>query len=188
METLGLPRNIVIFDAEYTTWEGAMERNWSGPGEHRETIQIGAVRIQGAMVQTGQFSCIVRPTINPILSEYCTEVTGITQEMVDKGLDYADALACFASWSADFPLYSWGSDLSVMKLNADLVKIRFPIDMERSHDVRDVFRKNGIDTSGYMSSTIPRAFGEESPYRAHDGLNDARSIFQALRALRLTIA
>lgn len=30
----------VFYDTEYTSWEGAMQRNWSGPDEHRELVQL----------------------------------------------------------------------------------------------------------------------------------------------------
>jgi hypothetical protein len=36
---------VVVFDTEFTAWRGSMERNWAGPGEFREIVQIGAVRI-----------------------------------------------------------------------------------------------------------------------------------------------
>ena len=29
----------VIYDTEYTAWEGSLARNWSGPNEHRELLQ-----------------------------------------------------------------------------------------------------------------------------------------------------
>ncbi len=189
MQKLGLPDNIIILDAEYTTWAGAMARNWSGPGEAREVIQIGAVRVQsGQLFESGIFSYYVRPTINPILSEYCKTVLPITQENVDKGLEYADALARFAMWSGNLPFYSWGHDLKAMHKNAERVGIHFPIAVDRSRDIREVFRDHGIDTSLYMSSSVPRAFGEEPPGKPHDALNDSRSILQALRALRRSIA
>ena len=41
---LKLPPTIVLLDTEYTTWEGAQDRNWSGLNEHREIVQIGAIK------------------------------------------------------------------------------------------------------------------------------------------------
>ena len=32
----------VVYDLEYTAWEGSLERNWGGPNEDPEIIQIGA--------------------------------------------------------------------------------------------------------------------------------------------------
>ena len=36
---------MVVMDLEYTAWEGSLERGWSKPGEAREIIQIGDVKI-----------------------------------------------------------------------------------------------------------------------------------------------
>lgn len=36
---------MVIADLESTSWEGAQESGWSGPGQFREIVQIGAVRV-----------------------------------------------------------------------------------------------------------------------------------------------
>jgi hypothetical protein len=33
--------DVAFFDLEYTAWEGSKARNWAGPGEHREIIEIG---------------------------------------------------------------------------------------------------------------------------------------------------
>ena len=37
---------IVIYDTEYTTWKGALERNWSGPNEYRELVKLSAIKIE----------------------------------------------------------------------------------------------------------------------------------------------
>ena len=36
-------KEAVIYDLEFTTWPGALERNWLGKGEYREIIRIGAI-------------------------------------------------------------------------------------------------------------------------------------------------
>src|SRR6185436_17519590 len=101
-----------VFDTEYTSWEGAQARNWSGPGEYREIVEIGAV-----LIDTKDFSEIdfidlyLRPAKNPKLSDYFIELTGITQETVDtKGMNFRDALKRFAEWSKEYQFYSWGND------------------------------------------------------------------------------
>jgi hypothetical protein len=38
-------KEVVIYDLEYTTWPGALERHWSGKDEYREIIRIGAISI-----------------------------------------------------------------------------------------------------------------------------------------------
>jgi inhibitor of KinA sporulation pathway (predicted exonuclease) len=185
MTSLNLPNEFVSFDTEYTAWQGAQERRWSGPGEYREIVQIGAVLVRSSdLSEIGHFMCYVRPVKNPLLSEYFTLLTGITQKSVDtQGLAYDEALVRFLRWTRGLHLYCWGSDLEVMKENADLIGISFPFPMERQIDVRSVFQAHGIETKGYNSSSIPKAFGEVPPPNAHDALSDARSILQGLRAL-----
>ena len=41
-----LPDTFIIFDTEFTAWEGSMQRGWSGQNEHREIVQISAIRIK----------------------------------------------------------------------------------------------------------------------------------------------
>ena len=40
-----LPEKFIIFDTEYTAWEGSQERNWSGDNEYMELVQIGALKV-----------------------------------------------------------------------------------------------------------------------------------------------
>lgn len=181
-----LPAEFICFDTEYTTWLGALERGWSGPNEYREIVQIGAVLVLAHnLAEVDHFMCFAAPVKNPQLSYYFTQLTGITQEMVDKhGTPYTEALHQFHQWAKGLPLYSWGdTDLEVMHENARLLGISCPIPLEQGTDIRKLFRACGVDPTGYNSSTIPKAFGEEPPPSAHDALNDARSILQGLRAL-----
>lgn len=44
------------------------------------------------------FHCYIRPDVHPVLSEYCTELTGITQDMVDDGVSFFQALELHEEW------------------------------------------------------------------------------------------
>ena len=186
---LPLEPEFILFDTEYTTWEGAAERNWSGPGEHKEIVQIGAVLVRAdSLCATGHLMFYVLPVINPKLSDFFIRLTGISQETVDtSGCSYSDALARFKGWAGETPLYSWGLDLRVMEGNAKLIDTPFPFMVAPKTDIRSMFQAHGIDATKYHSSTIPRAFGEEPPPNGHDALNDALSILQGLRALKRTL-
>jgi inhibitor of KinA sporulation pathway (predicted exonuclease) len=179
-----LPNEFVVFDTEYTTWEGALERKWSGPGEFREIVQIGAIVLGPDLLEKESLLLYAKPQQNPILSDYFTTLTGISQATVDReGLSYPEALGRFNTFTRGLPIFCWGSDVEVMAENAVLVGIPFPFDRTAPSDIRGYFLERGIEASTYQSSTIPKAFGEEPPPHAHDALNDARSIAQALRAL-----
>lgn len=179
-----LPDKFIIFDTEFTAWEGSQARGWSAEGEYREVIQIGAVKVSG-LKEIDSFLVYVRPAKNPILSDYIKELTGISQEKIDKeGMSYEQAQAFLYNWADGLTMYSFGSDASVLKENSDLVRLEFPFSPQNFGDIRPVFREHGVDTGQYMSSTIPLAFGQTAPPDGHDALNDARSILLALVAAK----
>lgn len=178
-----MPREFVIFDTEYTTWEGALQRGWSGENEFREIVQIGAIRVKD-LKEVDCFEKFVVPVKNPNLSQFFVELTGVTQEEVDeKGVSFREAVAEFGSWIDGLDCYSYARDIDVWKENADLLEQSLPFSEEKFHDVRDVFNVAGIDTTQYSSGTIPKAFGKTPPPYGHNALNDARSILIALNAL-----
>lgn len=184
-----LPSRIIIFDTEYTTWEGAMERKWSGPGEHREIVEIGAILVGTQnFSELGSFSIYVKPTKNPRLSTYFTKLTGITQETVDaQGVGFAEALQKFLEWSGPLELYCFGRDGLVLEENCNLLGVAFPFEQDRFHNIRELFKQYGIPADDYMSSTIVKAFGQKPSRPGHSALNDARTILDGLRLLRQRI-
>lgn len=182
---LELPSTFILFDTEYTAWEGAQARGWSGPSEHKEIVQIGAIVVDGqTLKEEDSFEVLIRPAINPMLSQYFIDLTGITQADVDKrGVDVAAALTQFASWSRDRTLYCFGTDGQVVMGQCELASIPCSFTPDRFADIRPVFQKRGIPAEQYMSSTIVTAFGIEPARRGHSGLADSRSILDGLVAL-----
>lgn len=182
-----LPVQFILFDTEYTTWEGAQERKWTGAGEYREIVQIGAVRVNGAtFAEEGEaFDVLVKPVLNPALSGFFTKLTGITQEVIERGgTDFPSAIRRFVEWSGELPLASWDNDPMMLAENCHLAAIPFPFRPERFFDIRTVFGAGGIRADQYFSSTIVRAFGKEPVRKGHSGLNDSRTILDGLRLLR----
>ncbi len=182
---LDLPQTIIVFDTEFTAWEGAEERKWSGPNEYREIVQIGAVKIETATFsELDSFNVFIKPVKNPQLSDYFINLTKITQEKIDKeGMDFSVAIERFAQWSEGLSLYSWGDDSQHLKENCVFRNIPFPFSNRQCKDIKPLFAKAGIPVKKYKSSTIIAAFSKQSVRRAHDGLNDARGIVDALKEL-----
>lgn len=180
---------VVIFDLEYTTWEGAMERGWTGPGEFCEIVQIGAVKLdrRRGFAETSDFQILVKPQINPDLSEYFIDLTGITQERVDvEGISFPEALAAFKAFIGEdnATLYSLGGDEKHIYLNCGLHRLSCPIDMQLFRDIMPAFQ-NALDLGPQpiVTSQLPELLGFEIPGRAHDALDDARCIAEGLRVL-----
>lgn len=179
----------ILFDTEYTAWEGSQQRKWSEAWEHREIIQIAALRVglNSVMVEEASFNQYILPQRNPQLSAYIRELTGITQEVVDtQGVRFSGAFADFYRFCGEggFPLFSWGDDPGVLRENCTLNEIAFPAFKAGFFDIRDIFEPAGIATVGYSSGTVWQALGLRFDSAAHDALNDVRSLLVTLAALQ----
>ena len=179
---LNLPSSFILFDTEYTAWEGSLERNWSGQNEYQEIVQIGAIKVDNQkLAEVGSLVIFVKPKLNPDLSNYFIRLTGITRQTLDKkGVDFRPALIKFKKWCGQLPIYSYGGDESMLKGNCGFLKIPFPLQTLQFHDIRDIFESHGISAEKYFSGSIVEAFGKKSSRQAHDALNDARSILDGL--------
>jgi len=164
-----------------------MESGWDeAADQYREIVQIGAVRVTplGDGVEVvDTFETLVRPRINPELSAYFVDLTGITQSAVDdRGVDFPHAWAEFGEWCGDRPRFSWGNDLGVVRDNVTLYDLRVDPDASSYFDVRPVFALFGVPVEEYTSGRVHEYFGVDAAVDRHDAAEDARSMALALRA------
>ena len=181
-----LARDVVVFDLEYTAWEGSWERGWSRPCEHREIVQIGAVRLSPDLTETVALECLVRPTVNPVLSDYFVALTGIRNADLDAaGIELGAALAELERLAApDALLLSNGADGAVVDESCALSDTESPIPAARFVCIADLLRMSLGAPETIASSDLPAAVGAAMPGRAHTALADARAIALTLRTLR----
>ena len=180
---------IVVYDTEFTTWEGAWERGWSGANEHRELVQIAAQKID---LQTGvvidSFERLVQPQINQELSDYFVQLTGITQVEVDKnGVLFADMLKDFLSWSSDCTRYAYGpsmhnadADAAVLQENVELYGLHTFLDMEQFANVYHTFRLAGFDPAPLNSGRVFEYFDLQLDGHEHNAMFDVTSLVASL--------
>jgi inhibitor of KinA sporulation pathway (predicted exonuclease) len=184
-----LPRSgeIVVCDLEWTAWEGSLERSWSGPGEYREVIQIGAVCLDAVHFRlVAVFDRLVRPVRNPILSDYITRLSGITnQRMLEEGVPLHEALAEFGAFIASRPVWCNGGDATVLRENCVMQVISCPAYVERIGNLRPLLaRATGLPTFQLVSCELPELLGLGPGTDCHTGVGDALAIAGALAALR----
>ena len=75
----------VVFDLEFTAWPGSIQSQWSRPGEFREVVQIGAVRLSPSTLKpVDEFEMLIIPRLNPVLSDFFVQLTGITNEALTR--------------------------------------------------------------------------------------------------------
>lgn len=176
------PASLVVFDLEFTSWEGSLARNWSGDGEWREVVQIGAVRLDPAVgfAETGAFEVVARPRRNPRLSDYFIALTGLTQRRVDEeGRDFATAFAAFLAFAGpDDTLVSNGNDAEILAQNCDWAGIEFAA----AHRFVDIRPKVSAILGGddFATCELPARLGLETGLAAHDALGDARAAARVL--------
>ncbi len=180
---------VVVFDLEITAWEGSLARNWSGPDEFMEVVQIGAVKIDAAMpmAELASFDALVTPEKNPILSDYFIELTGITNaDLISGGIPFKDALNRFVDFVGDAGLVvSNGSDWCDLVQNADWAGLDWPFEDDLFANIRPrLAGALGLQESQTVSSTLPQHLGHAAMPGAHTGLGDARAIALAVRDLR----
>jgi len=176
--------DFVIADLEYTSWEGALEWGWNRPGEFREIVQIGAVKVARAdgLRETASFMVFVRPSLNPDLSDYFTRLTGITNADVARaGVPVGDALTDFAGFVGELPILTHGRDDLVVAGECSEKALPNPL---ADHDWRDINPPlHAITGASLTSSELPGYFGLSQTGPAHDALADARALLQVLAHL-----
>lgn len=176
--------DFVVADLEYTSWDGAPARHWGGPGEFREIVQIGAVKAtrNGHLRETDALMVLVRPTLNPVLSDYFTDLTGITNADVARaGVPIAAALARFVEFAGALPILTHGPDDRVIAEECAKKSIDNPF---ADHDWRDINPMiHAVTGRDLMSSELPRHFGLPHAGQAHDALADARALLGVLTHL-----
>lgn len=179
---------LIVMDVEWTAWEGSRQRMWSGPGEEMEIVQVGAVKLADTadLEELGAFEVLVRPRINPVLDEYFTRLTGITQDRVDRdGIDLNDALTAFVEFIGPAETFlGFGDELSHFVQNCQLYGLSYPLPKYRCADVRRLV----MDFLGLVdvpnSSDLPHLMDFAPPGAMHQGLADSRCVAEALRRAR----
>ncbi|NXS07702.1 ERI2 exoribonuclease, partial [Neodrepanis coruscans] len=85
---------LLVLDFEATCWRG---REWER--RRPEIIEFPAVLLNTSTGEIeSEFHKYVQPQEHPILSEFCTELTGITQNQVDEGVPLNICLSEFMKW------------------------------------------------------------------------------------------
>ncbi|KAG6926706.1 ERI1 exoribonuclease family member 2 [Chelydra serpentina] len=84
---------LIIIDFESTCWKDG-KRHYS-----QEIIEFPAVLLNTSTGEIeSEFHMYVQPQEHPVLSEFCTELTGIKQNQVDEGVPLNICLSQFSKW------------------------------------------------------------------------------------------
>ncbi|QNJ13038.1 exonuclease family protein [Synechococcus sp. A18-46.1] len=179
----------VLFDTEYTSWEGSLEFDWSRAGEYKEIVQIAGIKILDFDTFSGSvlFNRYILPSKNPILSSYFQELTGISQDFLERhAISLTLAVHEFHKFCQGSKVFSWGDDFSIIKNNLNLQNVSNPLQASNFQDLKSVYSSNGFAVEGVSSAESSAIFEESSffePGKKHDALSDALSIAASLNKL-----
>lgn len=175
----------VVFDLEFTAWEGSMESRWTRPGELTEVVQIGAVKLDAAsLAEIDSFNMLVRPRVNPVLSDYLAELTGITNAAVaERGVDFVVAYRAFLDFVGAARIYAHGRDDSILASNLKLYGWDRALPAPPYSNAIDWFMAQGLDVAGKSACDMAALVGAVFEGHRHDALADARGMAAAYIAL-----
>lgn len=174
----------VVYDLEFTAWDGSWARKWMAPGEYKEIIQIGAVKVSDKFEPIETLNVLVRPRLNPMLSDYIQTLTGVTNDVLaDRGVDFTEGYCSFVSFAGSLPILAFGRDDLVLLDNLRLYGLTDMPPMPRCLDLRGWLVENGIDIAGMHACDVGPAAGVPFDGHTHDGLCDALSVAAGIKAL-----
>lgn len=191
--------DIVIYDTEYWTDQGALERCWHGIDDQLPVlIQIGAYRVkrESGMPIVKELLSFVTPVGRNgeliELNKYFCDLTGISQEKIDgEGKHPKEAIEEFYEFVGDCNMYSYGDDVVDTFLpTCFAIDIKCPFNLYQAKDARHILRQAGVteaEISTNRSGSIAHHFGINlEQHHEHDAKDDARSLLEAFRHLEKT--
>ncbi|OQV21114.1 ERI1 exoribonuclease 3 [Hypsibius exemplaris] len=160
----------------------------------QEIIEFPVVKIDArTMEPTATFHEYVLPTVHPQLSPFCTNLTGIIQDMVDNQPPLEEVLKLFHSWmekevlnqpNARFTFVTCGDwDLAEMlPRQAQHFRIGLPLYFQQWINVKHAFSE-AIGHYPRNLRLMLESLGIQHTGRAHSGIDDCKNIVNIMRGL-----
>lgn len=183
---------LIVVDFEATCFEKPFNRN------KQEIIEFPAVLLN---LESGEiekeFHKYLRPVEIPELSDYCKNLTGISQETVDNGELLADVIEEFRKWmkatvkekqivlpktkksnlDGNCAMVTWGNWDFLIQLRNECSrkKIRRPSIFNQWVDLKEIYIEKGTFKEQFTFGDALAQSGIEFVGRPHSGLDDARN-------------
>jgi 3'-5' exoribonuclease 1 len=155
------------------------------PGS-REIIEIGAIRLDDSLSPDGEYNRFVRPIANPQLSQFCMDLTRISQSEVDKADPFIVVFPDFLEWIGEgsYSIATWGEyDIKQIQIDCKRHSLKFPKRFSKKHiNVKECFaekkhtRPCGMTQALQMMNILPTG-------THHRGIDDARNITTIFKRL-----
>ena len=153
------------------------------PKSERETIEIGAVLVDSISLDFhSEFQSFVRPVRHPVLTEYCTDLTGINQSTVDRAPGFSAAFQGFLQKMVadhDMIFGSWGGyDRRQLRRDCLFHGLEYP-DFEYIDLSIEYTRHAGLPRRASMARALA-SVGIPVLGQQHSGIDDAKNLARLL--------
>ena len=151
-----------------------------------ETIEIGAVMIDRETLSiVDEFQTFIKPRRHPILTDFCRQLTSITQAQVDTAPTFAEAINLWQPWLMQFDrtiFGSWGDyDRKQFQQDSKHHQIDLPYPVSSNHvNLKEQFSITQKLNRRYGMAQALNLAGVELVGTHHRGIDDARNISQLL--------
>ena len=175
---------ILVVDIEATCWDRE-DPDYAKIPKHTEIIEIGLIELElrtNSVDLESKRSILVKPTRSEI-SEYCTQLTTLTQEMVDTGIPFHEACAIltFEHQSQKRLWASWGDyDRKRFEKQCKASMITYPFGPTHLN-VKNLFAvMHGLKNEVPVSAAL-ELLGQPFRGTPHRGADDALNIAEILQ-------
>lgn len=170
-----LDKRVLVIDIESTCWEPPQSKPFS---EVQEIIEVGIAEVDlNKLYIVHNEGLLVRPTHSKV-SKFCTQLTTLTQEQVDKGLSYKDVCDQLVKvYSSPYRTWaSWGDfDRKQFQKDSELNGIKYPFG-PRHINIKNLFSVlYGLDEELGLDTAL-KHIGMKLEGTHHRGVDDARNI------------
>ncbi|MEE2786113.1 MAG: 3'-5' exonuclease [Myxococcota bacterium] len=153
------------------------------PRDERETIEIGALLVGAASLTViHEYQTFVRPIRHPQLTDYCIDLTSISQETVDAAPGFPSAFQGLLDLIEPFgspTLASWGR-YDHRQLNRDCAFHALDYPFAEHMDLSALFmRRVGLKRRISMANAMKRC-GLTMSGTQHRGIDDAKNLLRLM--------
>ena len=182
---------LLILDLEATCFGGQWEKGL------QEIIELPAILVENDEKYTkiSTFHRYVRPTERPILSDFCKQLTGISQNTIDVSSELTTVLDQFQDWARGNGLHpdnctiitfgSWDLKYAIPNACAAIhreIPTILDINIMKYVNLKKICQRK----TGILPMSIPRLMeivGRRFEGKEHSGINDVENILTAIRAV-----
>jgi inhibitor of KinA sporulation pathway (predicted exonuclease) len=155
------------------------------PRQEMEIIEIGAVMQSSRTFEVeGEFQTFIRPVRHPVLTAFCTELTGITQHDVADAPPFRQAMEEMKEWTGTFGdalFCSWGDyDRNQFLQDCEYHHFAYPFRSGHRNLKAEFSRHLGLRKRFGLDQAV-RHVGLDFEGSHHRGLDDARNIARVVR-------